>query len=106
MSDTAAVDPEEAFVASLSSCHMLWFLSIAAKEGFIINTYIDDAVGEMGRNIDGKLAMTLVTLRPNIEWSAEHQPTHSQVFEMHQQAHEQCFIASSVKTQVLVQPVM
>ncbi len=103
MSDASAVDPEEAFVASLSSCHMLWFLSIAAKRGFRVNTYLDHAVGEMGKNENGKLVMITVRLRPAVEWDA---PTPSDVViaEMHRAAHDECFIANSVHTNVLIEP--
>ena len=104
-SDAAAVDPEEAFVASLSSCHMLWFLSIAAKHGFCVDTYVDDAVGTMAKNDSRKLAITRVTLRPNVAFSGERIPTRTEVDAMHHQAHEECFIANSVKTDVQCQPV-
>ena len=104
-SDAGAVDPEEAFVASLSSCHMLWFLSIAAKRGFCVDSYVDDAVGTMSKNDSGKLAITRVTLRPNVAFSGERIPTRSELETMHHQAHEECFIANSVKTDVQCQPV-
>lgn len=104
-SDASAVDPEEAFVASLSSCHMLWLLSIAAKRKFCVDTYTDIAVGVMDKNVDGKLAMTVVTLRPNITFSGDKLPTRAQVEELHHQAHEECFIANSVKTEVRCEPV-
>ena len=101
----ANVDPEEAFVAALSSCHMLFFLSIAAKERFIVEQYIDRAVGLMGRDASGKIAMTRVTLRPQVGFSGEHLPTPAQLETMHHQAHEKCFIASSVKTEVVTEIV-
>jgi len=101
----AAVDPEEAFVAALASCHMLWFLSIAAKRGFLIDSYRDAAVGEMAKNSAGKLAMTEVRLRPAIVFGGERRPSRAEVEEMHHEAHEQCFIASSVKTDVRCEPV-
>ncbi|MEQ1825134.1 MAG: OsmC family protein [Pirellula sp.] len=106
MSDPHAVDPEEAFVASLSSCHMLCFLSIAAKQNFIVDDYRDDAIGQMGRNSDGKLVMTLVELRPAIRWSSSRVPTDAEIRDMHHQAHEECFIANSVKTEVRVFPAL
>lgn len=105
MSDASAVDPEEAFVSSLSSCHMLWFLSIAAKRGFRVDRYFDAAVGVMKRNAEGKLAMTVVTLRPEVQFSGERVPTREELDQMHHEAHEECFIANSVKTEVLCQPV-
>ncbi|QDT04982.1 OsmC-like protein [Rubripirellula lacrimiformis] len=103
MSDSSAVDPEEAFVASLSSCHMLWFLSIAAKAGFALQDYRDQAVGEMKSNDDGKLSIAIVTLHPVITWSGTTVPTANEVHQMHRQAHEECFIANSVKTEVRIE---
>jgi organic hydroperoxide reductase OsmC/OhrA len=105
MSDAAAVDPEEAFVASLASCHMLWFLAIAAKRGFVVDRYVDNAVGIMAKNSEGKLAMTVVTLRPEVAFSGEKQASHDEIQSLHHQAHEECFIASSVKTEVRCEPV-
>jgi organic hydroperoxide reductase OsmC/OhrA len=102
-SDPAGVDPEEAFVASISSCHMLWFLSIAAKEGFAIDSYVDNALGTMEKNADGKLAMTRVVLRPRIAFCGNPLPTDAQVAALHHQAHEECYIANSVKTEVVVE---
>lgn len=104
-SDASAVDPEEAFVASLSSCHMLWFLSIAAKRKFCVDAYTDNAKGVMDKNADGKMAMTVVTLRPKVTFSGDQLPTQAQVEELHHQAHEECFIANSVKTEVRCEPV-
>jgi organic hydroperoxide reductase OsmC/OhrA len=105
MSDAAAVDPEEAFVVSLSSCHMLWFLSIAAKRGFLVDSYRDDAVGVMAKDSSGKLAMTRVTLHPDVRFGGDQRPTAEAVAVMHHEAHEQCFIARSVKTDVRCEPV-
>jgi len=105
MSDAAAVDPEEAFVASLSSCHMLWFLAIAAKRKFRIDRYFDAATGVMEKDAQGKLAMTVVTLKPQVAFSGEHLPTREQIDAMHDEAHEECFIANSVKTDVRCEPV-
>lgn len=105
LSDAAAVDPEEAFVAALSSCHMLWFLSIAAKNGFRVDRYFDAATGAMGKNHEGKMAMTDVTLRPEVIFSGELLPTREQIDQLHHEAHEQCFIANSVKTEIRCEPV-
>ncbi|MBX9753872.1 MAG: OsmC family protein [Pseudomonadaceae bacterium] len=105
MSDAAAVDPEEAFVASLSSCHMLWFLSIAAKQRFCVDRYFDAATGVMTKNAEGKLFMSLVTLRPKIEFSGTRRPSREQITQMHHLAHEECFIANSVKSEVRCEPV-
>jgi organic hydroperoxide reductase OsmC/OhrA len=104
MSDAAAVDPEEAFVASLSSCHMLWFLSIAARRGLVVERYRDEAFGVMAKNAEGKLAMTEVTLRPVVEFAGDERPTPDQIDAMHHEAHEKCFIANSVKTTVRCEP--
>ena len=105
MSDAAALDPEEAFVASLSSCHMLWFLSIAGKHRFCVDRYFDAAIGVMAKNAEGKIAMTVVTLRPDVTFSGERQPTRAEQASLHHAAHEACFIASSVKTDVRCEPV-
>lgn len=100
-----AVDPEEAFVASLSSCHMLWFLSIAARQGFVVDEYRDNAEGVMAKNASGKLAMTDVVLRPRVTFSGSRRPEPGQIAAMHHAAHEDCFIANSVKTNVRCEPV-
>jgi len=100
----AAVDPEEAFVAALSSCHMLWFLSLAAKQGYVVEKYRDIAVGTVGRDGDGRLAMLDVTLRPRVTFSGPKQPTTAEVADLHHAAHAQCFIANSVKTRVHCEP--
>jgi organic hydroperoxide reductase OsmC/OhrA len=104
MSDPTAVDPEEAFVASLSACHMLWFLSIAAGRGFVVNSYRDDAVGVMTKNTAGQLAMTRVTLRPNTEFVGAVLPTQADVAAMHDEAHGECFIANSIRSEVVCEP--
>ena len=96
------VDPEEAFVASLSSCHMLTFLAIAAKRRFRVEHYADEAVGFMEKNADGKLAVTRVVLRPSITFGGDRHPTAAELHEMHELSHGECFIANSVKTQVTV----
>lgn len=105
LSDANAVDPEEAFVASLSSCHMLWFLSLAARQRFRVDRYVDDAEGVMEKNADGKLAITRVTLRPAVQFSGDRIPTRAQLDGLHHEAHEQCFIANSVKSEVRCEPV-
>ena len=100
--NAACVDPEEAFVASISSCHMLWFLFLASKQGFQVDSYDDAAVGVMTKNERGVPWLSSVTLRPTIVYSGEKQPTDADEARLHHQAHEQCFIANSVKTQVVV----
>lgn len=97
-----AVDPEEAFVAAVSSCHMLTFLSIAAKKRFVVDLYEDRAVGVMTKNDKGKLFVSKVTLDPAIEFSGEKRPTPEQIADMHHLAHQECFIANSVLTEVVV----
>ena len=104
MSDPAAVDPEEAFIASLSSCHMLFFLSFAAKQGFLVDSYEDHAVGTLAKNAEGKVAMTVVTLRPKAVFVGR-QPTQQELQDLHHRSHEECFIAASVKTDVRCEPV-
>ena len=104
-SNAEAVDPEEAFVASLSSCHMLCFLSIAAKRGFCIDSYVDDAAGILEKDSSGRFAMTRVTLRPTAIFSGDCLPSEADIQTMHHAAHEECFIASSVKTEVRCEPV-
>ena len=105
MSRASALDPEEAFVASLSSCHMLWFLSIAAKHAYCVDRYFDAASGVMEKNAAGKMAMTVVTLRPDVTFSGKDQPTRAELNQLHHEAHESCFIANSVKTEVRCEPV-
>ena len=104
LSDPSAVDPEEMFVASLSSCHMLWFLSLAAKKRWRVDRYEDQAEGVMEKNADGKVAITRVTLRPAVEFSGDKVPSREEIAHLHHEAHEECFIASSVKTEVRCEP--
>jgi organic hydroperoxide reductase OsmC/OhrA len=96
------VDPEEAFVAALSSCHMLTFLAAACKKRFLLDEYVDQAVGHMEKNSEGKLAITRVELHPKLRFAGDKQPTEQEIDEMHHFAHENCFIANSVKTEVTV----
>lgn len=97
----ANIDPEEAFVASVSSCHMLIFLSLAAKQRFVVESYIDHAIGKLEPSIDGKLWMSLITLDPKVQFTPDKVPSIKQLEKMHHQAHEQCFIANSIKTKVI-----
>ena len=103
-SDPAAMDPEEAFVASLSSCHMLWFLSIAVRSGFTVDSYDDEAVGVMGPNERRKFFVSRVTLRPAVTFGGNRQPTPAELTHMHHEAHDECFIANSVRCEVVVEP--
>jgi len=104
LSRTDAVDPEEAFVASLSSCHMLFFLFFVAKAGLKIDRYEDQAIGELARNSKGVMAMLKVRLRPQIVW-AGNAPSAEQLDKLHHSAHEACYIANSVTTEVVVEAV-
>jgi organic hydroperoxide reductase OsmC/OhrA len=105
LSDEHAVDPEEALVAALSSCHMLFFLSFAAGKGFRVDDYSDPAEGVMGKNSAGKTAMVRVTLRPRVIFSGERLPTRADIEALHHRAHEECYIANSVTTAIDVEPV-
>jgi organic hydroperoxide reductase OsmC/OhrA len=105
LSLAAAVDPEEAFVASVSSCHMLWFLSIAAKRGWVVDSYRDDAVGIMGRNPNGKIVVATVRLRPRVSFSGAKVPTREELTTVHHEAHDACYIANSITTEVRCEPI-
>ena len=104
-SNAAHVDPEEAFVASIASCHMLTFLWFASRGGFTLASYSDEAVGEMTKNERGALWVSTVTLNPQLVWSGERVPTADELAALHHKAHEECFIANSVKTEVRVASV-
>jgi organic hydroperoxide reductase OsmC/OhrA len=102
-SNPAGVDPEEAFVAAIASCHMLTFLYVAQKAGFVVERYEDDAVGWMTKSERGATpCISQVTLHPKIAYAGGKKPTETEEEHLHQQAHEQCFIAQSVKTEILV----
>jgi organic hydroperoxide reductase OsmC/OhrA len=101
-SNAACVDPEEAFIASLSSCHMLWFLSIAAKKQFVVENYRDRAVGIMETNEQGRMAIAKVHLYPQLEFSGDKLPSDREIEAMHEEAHHSCFLANSVKTEIVV----
>ena len=101
----SCVDPEEAFVASLSSCHMLTFLALAAKKKHVVDAYHDQAVGILAKDTAGNLAITKVTLRPKVRFSGENQPALEELRQLHDRAHHACFIANSVKTEVIVEPL-
>ncbi|MCC7599882.1 OsmC family protein [Janthinobacterium sp. FW305-129] len=102
MSVAENVDPEEALVAATSSCHMLFFLSLAAQRGYVIDDYRDDAVGELGKNAAGRLAMTRIVLRPRIAFAGT-PPTPEALAALHHDAHERCYIANSLTADVVVQ---
>lgn len=104
MSDPAAVDPEEAFVASLASCHMLFFLDLASRTGWVVDDYVDEAAGLLAKNADGRLAMTEVVLRPRVRFGGDRRPDAAEVERLHHEAHALCFIANSVRTEVRCEP--
>ena len=101
-SNKDAVDPEEAFVASLASCHMLFFLDFARRGGFIVDSYVDQAEGVLEKRDDGKMWMSEVTLRPKIDWCGD-APDEATIADLHHRAHDACFIANSVTTKVTVE---
>jgi organic hydroperoxide reductase OsmC/OhrA len=101
--DPAGIDPEEAFVASLSSCHMLFFVDFARRAGFVVDSYVDEAEGVLEKRADGKTAMTRVTLRPRVEFSGEKRPGDADIADLHHRAHEACFIANSVNSEVTIE---
>ena len=105
MSDARAVDPEEAFVAALASCHMLWFLDIASRAGYAIASYEDGAEGRMGRNAAGKLVVDLVTLRPRVRVTGDRVPDAAALAALHHEAHEECFLANSVRCEIRCEPM-
>lgn len=103
LSSAAAVDPEEALVAAASSCHMLWFLSLAARRGLVVEEYADEAHGVMGADGDGRLAFTRITLRPAIRFAAGSAPSPADLAMLHHAAHEECYIARSLRCEIVVE---
>jgi organic hydroperoxide reductase OsmC/OhrA len=103
MSDPSAVDPEEAFVAALSSCHMLWFLDLASRRGFVVDSYEDEAAGALARLPDGRSAMSRVVLRPRVAFSGPRAPTRDEIDALHEEAHRQCFLAAAVNCEMRVE---
>jgi organic hydroperoxide reductase OsmC/OhrA len=101
-SDAAGVDPEEAFIASLASCHMLFFVDFARRAGLVIDDYLDEAEGLLEKRADGKMWMSHVTLRPRVTWAGD-PPDEVAIADLHHRAHEACFIANSVTTEVAVE---
>jgi organic hydroperoxide reductase OsmC/OhrA len=97
------IDPEQAFVASLSSCHMLWFLHLACSAKLVVDRYVDRASGVLDKNAEGKLAMTRVTLKPSVTFNGT-RPSEADVRALHAGAHARCFIANSVRTEVVIEP--
>lgn len=97
-----AADPEEMLVASLSMCHMLFFLDFAARAGFVLDSYVDSAEGVMGKDERGRIAVTKVTLNPALAWSGEKRPTAAEIAELHHKSHDACFVANSFRGEVVV----
>lgn len=102
-SDPAGVDPEETLIAAVASCHMLWFLDMAITAGFQAGCYEDGAEGVMSRNSAGRLWISRITLHPRVTWEGGRQPTPQEVAELHHRAHEECFIDSSVRSEIVVE---
>jgi organic hydroperoxide reductase OsmC/OhrA len=100
--DPTHVDPEEAFVASIASCHMLTFLTVAARKRFVVDAYEDHAVGVMTKNEQGRLWVSQVTLQPTITWGGARQPSSDEIAGLHELAHRNCFIAQSVRTTIVI----
>lgn len=103
-SNPAGVDPEEAYVASVASCHMLWFLHVLIDAGYTADSYEDHATGEMTRTAEGKLWISRITLRPVIGWGDIPPPSHEVLAQLHHRAHEECFIAQSIRTEIVILP--
>jgi organic hydroperoxide reductase OsmC/OhrA len=102
LSDPRGIDPEEAFVAALSSCHMLFFLDFASRAGFTVDSYVDDPIGVMGKDDEGMEYVATVELRPVIQFSGDKRPSDETIADLHHRSHDVCFIARSVKTRVTV----
>lgn len=103
MSREDAVDPEEMLVASLASCHMLFFLDFARRGGFVLDSYVDEAEGEMGKDDRGRMAVTRVVLAPTLSWSGDKRPNAADIAELHHKSHEACFIANSFRGEVVIE---
>lgn len=103
MSDPTAVDPEEALVAAVSSCHMLFFLAYARKEGLVVDRYLDEASGVLARDERGRVSIAAVTLRPQVDFSGE-PPAKTMLDQLHHRAHEACYVANSIRATVTVEP--
>ena len=101
--DEAGVDPEEGLVAAISSCHMLFFIDYARRDGFIVHSYLDEAVGLMEKRADGKVALTKVKLRPTIIFGGDRLPTADEIARLHHRSHDDCFIANSVNSEVTIE---
>ncbi len=103
LSDPSGIDPEEALLASVASCHMLWFLSLAAKAGYAVERYVDAPVGRAARNAGGKEWLDRVVLKPNVEFCGARPPLEADVHGLHEAAHEECLIANSLRALVVIE---
>jgi organic hydroperoxide reductase OsmC/OhrA len=103
MSREDAVDPEEMLVASLSSCHMLFFLDFASRAGFVLDSYVDAAEGVLAKDSEGRIAITKVTLKPVLAWNGEKRPSAGEIAELHHKSHDACFIANSFKGEIVIE---
>ncbi|QTL03089.1 OsmC family protein [Aquabacter sp. L1I39] len=101
-----AIDPEEALVGALASCHMLFFLDFARKAGFVVDSYSDAAVGEMGPNASGKLYVARITLNPDARFSGEKLPSAEDIAALHHRAHEECYVGHSLRADIVISPVL
>lgn len=106
MSVADNVDPEEALIAAAASCHMLFFLSIAAKRGHMVESYADNAVGLLEKNAEGRMAMTSITLRPDIVFAGANWPGEEEIAAIHHEAHDKCYVANSLKTEITIEPTI
>lgn len=101
MGNEECVDPEEAYVVALSSCHMLTFLAVASVSGFVVDSYADEAVGKLAPNENKKMVITKITMNPVIQFSGDKIPNEVQIEQLHQKAHHECFLANSVNTEIV-----
>lgn len=106
MSVADNIDPEEALVAAAASCHMLFFLSIAARRGHVVESYVDNAVGLLEKDASGRMAMTNITLRPDIVFAGGAWPGEEEIAAIHHEAHDKCYIANSLKTEITIEPAI
>lgn len=101
-----AIDPEEAVVAALASCHMLWFLALAKKAGWVVDCYRDEPCGELGKNPAGKTCLVKITLKPQVVFGGEKRPSQAEYEALHREAHELCYVANSLTSDIELQPVL
>ncbi len=105
MSDVSAIDPEEAFIAALSSCHMLFFLSVTASRQYVVDSYEDEVEGITEKDENKKISITKITLRPKVIFSGDNIPSSNEIKFFHETAHKKCYLANSVKAKISIHPV-